>query len=83
MPLYLVWHDGERAIDPEALHGFERIALRPGLMLIDCEETRSKLYHRVKWALPAGTALLVAPLADAPKFKGLQAGVLRWLRDRE
>ena len=83
MSLYLVWHDGEQAIEPEALHGVERVALRPGLLLIDSEETRSKLYHRIKWALPTGIALLVAPLSDAPKFKGLQPGALRWLRERE
>ena len=46
--------------------------------------TRSKLYHRIKWQLPEGTALLCAPLGDDPdgwpKFKGMDAGALAWLR---
>jgi hypothetical protein len=33
--------------------------------------------------LPRGTALLVAPLAKAPKFKGMEPGALAWLRRRD
>ena len=82
MPLYLVWHEAEREIDPELAASLDRAELRPGLFLVDSEETRSRLYHRVKWALPRGTALLVAPLAEAPKFKGMEPGALAWLRHR-
>ena len=80
MGLYLVSHDSERAIDPELLLALDRFALRPGLMLVETADPLSRLYHRIKWALPAGTVLLVAPLAGAPKFKLMQAGALAWLR---
>lgn len=82
--LYLLWHDP--AAEPAApldLHG-DGHALAPGLWLVRSELTRSKLYHRIKWQLPEGTALLCAPLSDTdegwPKFKGLEAGALAWLR---
>jgi hypothetical protein len=82
MVLFLVWHEEGRAIGPELLLSLDRFELRPGLVLVDSALTRSKLYHRIKWALPAGTALLVAPLAEAPKFKGMAAGALAWVRAR-
>ena len=58
---------------------------RPGCGWCAAELTRSKLYHRIKWQLPEGAALSpCAPLADDPagwpKFKGLEAGALRWLK---
>ncbi|MBD58969.1 MAG: hypothetical protein CL808_02450 [Citromicrobium sp.] len=55
-------------------------AFAPGVYCIASELSRSKLYHRIKWQLPDGTGLLVAPLADAPKFKGMDEGALAWLR---
>lgn len=48
---------------------------------LDSDLSRSKLYHRIKWAHDGLTAVLVAPLADAPKFKGMKPGALTWLRD--
>ncbi len=40
------------------------------------------MYHRIKWAQPPGSPLLVAPLADAPKFKAMEEGALKWIRMR-
>ena len=82
MALYLVWHEPEHEIAPELRTALDRFELRPGLILVDSALTRSKLYHRIKWALPAGSALLVAPLAEAPKFKAMSEGALAWLRAR-
>lgn len=82
MPLYLVWHEPERQIAPVLRSALDRFVLRPGLILVDSALSRSKLYHQVKWALPAGSALLVAPLVEAPKFKAMEAGALAWLRAR-
>lgn len=82
MALFLVSHDPERAIAPELLLALDRFELRPGLLLVDSPEALSPLYHRIKWALPPGTMLLVAPLAGAPKFKLMEAGALAWLRVR-
>ena len=82
MPLYLVWHEPERTIEPEVGLALDRFELRAGLIIVDSALTRSKLYHQVKWALPAGTALLVAPLSEPPKFKGMEAGALSWIEGR-
>ena len=56
--------------------------LGDGVYLIDSALTRSKLYHRLKWQLVDDAWLLVAPLDDAPKFKGMAPGALAWLRAR-
>lgn len=82
--LYLLWFDPAAELPaPLDLHG-DGHPLADGLWLVRSELTRSKLYHRIKWQLPGGTALLCAPLADDPegwpKFKGLEAGALKWLR---
>ena len=54
--------------------------LADGLYVAVSALTRSRLYHRIKHQLPADTALLVAPLADAPKFKGMSRGALAFTR---
>jgi hypothetical protein len=82
MALFLVWHAEDRAIAPDLRLALDRFELRPGLILVDSELEQSPLYHRIKWALPPGTALLVAPLAGAPKFKLMDEGALKWIRAR-
>lgn len=82
--LYLIWHEpGAAPSQPLDLHG-DGHPLAEGLWLVRSALTRSKLYHRIKWQLPDGTALACAPLADEsdgwPKFKGMEAGALAWLR---
>ena len=52
----------------------------PGIYCISSDLSRSKLYHRIKWQLADDAALLVAPLDDLPKFKGMDEGALAWLR---
>lgn len=54
--------------------------LADGLYLAVSALSRSRLYHRIKRQLPQGAALLVAPLADAPKFKGMSPGALTFAR---
>ena len=69
---------------PSALAGpWEEI--RPAsasLSLISSGESLSRVYHELKWALPEDSALLVAPVAEVPKLRGMPAGTLTWLRDR-
>ena len=82
--LYLVWHDPEASpAGPLDLHG-DGHPLADGLWLVRSPLSRSKLYHRIKWQLPGDAALACAPLADDPdgwpKFKGMAAGALAWLR---
>jgi hypothetical protein len=80
--LFLVWHDERAAVAPELLLALDHFELRPGLNLVDSDLETSKLYHRIKWALPIGTTLLVAPLAGPPKFKLMTEGALGWVRRR-
>lgn len=54
--------------------------LADGLYLAVSALTRSRLYHRIKRQLPPDSALLIAPLADAPKFKGMSPGALAFTR---
>jgi hypothetical protein len=55
--------------------------LRRELALVDSDESRSTVYHALKDVVGRG-ALLVAPLTEAPKFKGMAPGALRWVRRR-
>ncbi|CAN5212315.1 hypothetical protein BH09ACT12_BH09ACT12_00900 [soil metagenome] len=50
------------------------------LVLVDSDDTLSRVYHELKWALNDGAALLVAPLGDVPKLRGLPPGTQTWLR---
>lgn len=54
----------------------------PGLLLVETEETLSRVYHEIKWLLPRECALLAAPLAQRPKARGVTAGTVSWLRGR-
>lgn len=78
--LYLVYVDVDVARHPEPSP--DLVELAPGLYLTESGRTRSQVYHAIKWRLNPGK-LLVAPLADDPKFKGMTPGVLAWLRARK
>lgn len=54
----------------------------PGLLLLESDETLSKVYHALKWSLEDGAALIVSPVLERPKLKGLADGTTTWLRDR-
>ena len=82
--LYLLWFDSPGGLpDGFDFHGDAHV-LASDLWLIRSDISRSKLYHRIKWQLPADTPILLAPLDDNregwPKFKGMEAGALKWLR---
>lgn len=68
-------------MDPEPDHPLEPPAAALGCGLHVCVTglTRSRLYHRLK-AHHRPIRLLVAPLSDLPKFKGLAPGALAALR---
>ena len=77
--LYLIWHDPAAApAEPIDLHG-DGHPLADGLWLVRSALTRSKLYHRIKWQLPDGTALLCAPLGTTPMAGPSSRG---WMRAR-
>ncbi|MBM7519878.1 hypothetical protein [Nocardioides nitrophenolicus] len=81
MTVYLAWSP---APVPADLPGpwVELRRLTDDLVLVDSPDGLSRVYHELKWALPEGTALFVAPLPERPKLKGLPAGTTTWLRDR-
>jgi len=77
---------GWSAVDPGELgEGPWRAVfqLAPGLFLFDSDATLSRVYHELKWSLPPGTGVLVAPLHEAPKFLRLERGARAWLRAHE
>lgn len=54
----------------------------PGLLLVESDDTLSRVYHELKWSLVDDAALVVTPVLARPKLKGLAAGTTTWLRDR-
>ena len=60
----------------------EVVVAAGGLAFVDSDDTLSRVYHALKWSLPDGVALAVAPVAEVPKAKGLARGTNSWLRAR-
>jgi hypothetical protein len=58
----------------------ELVALRPGLLMIASDQSRSAVYHALKDHLPVDTPFLVTELHEVPKFKGMAPGALAWAR---
>jgi hypothetical protein len=80
--LYLGYLDGHE-LEPDVAGPWREVfPLRPGLVFVDSPESRSRVYHGLKDALPKDTALLVARLDDVPKFKKMRPGALAWARER-
>ena len=78
--LFLGWVEGDDVgVVPEGPWE-DSFVLHPGLVLLRSAHTRSEVYHGLKYAVPEGRAVLVAPLAEAPKFKGMAGGAQAWLR---
>ena len=70
------------AADPQALQAnFDALCLRDDLYIVYSSMTRSEVYHAVR-DLTAPQALMAAPLAGHPKFRGMPAGALKWLKQR-
>lgn len=80
--VYLAYVDGHELGTSVAGPWREIVALRPGLLFVDSDQSRSTVYHALKDALPAGTPLLVTELREVPKFKGMAGGTLAWVRAR-
>lgn len=66
---------------PDTAASADAVLLAPGLYLVETTMSRSRLYHAWK-RRHTPQRLLVAPLADAPKFKGMAPGALAWVRAR-
>ena len=86
MTVYVAWTSADLLeLDPATdLHGpwREVVVAAAGLAFVDSDERLSPVFHALKWSLPEGVALTVAPLGDLPKAKGLASGTNSWLRAR-
>jgi hypothetical protein len=51
-------------------------------VVVESDQSQSKVYHAFKHALPARTPLMIAILDHQPKFTGAREGLLKWLRER-
>ena len=79
MTVFMVWSDADLgAADLLGPWREVRVAA-PGLAFVESDETLSRVYHEIKWSLPDGAALAVAPVTGA-KVKGLAPGTSTWLR---
>jgi hypothetical protein len=79
--LFLVYVDVAASSDRPLHLPRDAFMLADTLFLVRSDLKRSGLYHQIKRRLPSDAALLVAPLADAPKFRRLHPGALKWLRE--
>jgi hypothetical protein len=86
MTVYVAWTSADLSdIDPARdLAGPWRdvVIADDALAFVDSDDTLSRVYHALKWSLPDGCALLVAPVCDLPKAKGLARGTNSWLHAR-
>ena len=83
--VYLAW--SPEPFDPDltgAVDGPWREVLRADdhLLLVDSDDTLSRVYHHLKWSFQGSPALLVTACAGPPKLKGLPAGTTSWVRAR-
>ncbi len=84
--VYAIWTSAD--LDNEdparALRGpwSEVVVAANGLVFVESDHTLSQVYHAMKWSLPEGAALFVAPISALPKDKGLAPGTHSWLRAR-
>ncbi|KRF12837.1 hypothetical protein [Nocardioides sp. Soil796] len=80
MNVYLAWTSEA----PEDLAGpwHEARPIAPGLLLLESAETLSVVYHALKWALPQEASLIVSPVHQTPKSRGMAPGTTSWLRSR-
>ena len=80
MTAFLAWTEHP----PEDLEGpwLEARVVAPGLLALESAESLSVVYHALKWSLPDRSALIVVPVVETPKSRGLAPGTTRWLRER-
>mgnify|MGYP000179769287 CR=1 FL=1 len=79
--VFMAWTDAEVTEDLEGPWRELRVAA-PGVVFVESADTLSRVYHELKWSLPDGAALVVAPVSQTPKSRGLRAGTHGWLRSR-
>ncbi|WP_110181211.1 hypothetical protein [Nocardioides solisilvae] len=80
MTAYLAWCSEP----PDDLDGpwVEAREIAPGLFALDSTESLSVVYHALKWELPQEAALIVTPVPQTPKSRGMAPGTTTWFRER-
>lgn len=78
--LYVAFISGveEGATLPDDLTSYR---LGETLFLVESSDTQSRVYHDIKHSLQPDQ-LFVGALNEPPKFKGMNEGALKWLRER-
>ncbi|MCL8026973.1 hypothetical protein [Nocardioides bruguierae] len=83
MTVYLAWADEpfDPALDSETDGPWRELRrIDDHLLLVESSETLSRVYHHLKWTFEAAPTLLVTPVTDTPKSRGLPPGTTTWLR---
>jgi hypothetical protein len=80
MTVYLAW-SSEDVTEMEGPWQEAR-PLAPGLLAVDSTAQLSAVYHAIKWSLSDGASLIVVPVHQTPKSRGMAAGSTTWLRQR-
>jgi hypothetical protein len=81
MTVYVAWTAELPDVDLPGPWTELRVA-GPGLLLVESDDTLSRVFHELKWALAEDAPLFVAPVAATPKLRGMDPGTLGWLRAR-
>lgn len=81
--VYLAW-TSEDLPDLADLEGpwHEARRVAPGLTAVDSTESLSAVYHAIKWSLRPEASLIVVPVHQTPKSRGMAPGTTTWLRER-
>jgi hypothetical protein len=80
MTVYLAWTSEDLTDLAGPWHEVRLIA--PGLIAVDSSESLSAVYHAIKWSLAREAPLIVVPVHQTPKSRGMAAGTTTWLRER-
>ncbi len=80
MTVYLAWTSEDLPDLEGPWHEARLVA--PGLVAVDSTESLSAVYHAIKWSLEGEASLIVVPVHQTPKSRGMAAGTTRWLRER-
>lgn len=83
MTVHLAW-TSEDLPDLADIEGpwHEALLVAPGLIAVESTESLSAVYHAIKWSLRRKASLIVVPLHQTPKSRGMAPGTTTWLRER-
>ena len=80
--LYLAYAPGVSTDPPPEGPWTDLRPLAPDLLVIESEQERSAVYHALKPELAPGAALVVTRLAEVPKVRHGEPGIVAWMKAR-